>query len=172
MEKYRKQILSIAFIIMILEFGSSWLDLVVISYISKAANIVFFVYIVFSLIYMIANSKQVNAKVILESINGYLLLGFVFTLMITAAMLYDPNSFKFPEDFTIVAYGHVNNFSNYLYYGLVTLSTLGYGDIVPTMPFSKSIAVLTSIGGQLYIAIIIAMLVGKYASQNNDHQVY
>jgi hypothetical protein len=38
------------------------------------------------------------------------------------------------------------------------------------MPFSKSLAILTSISGQLYIAIIIAMLVGKFASQKNEEQ--
>jgi hypothetical protein len=85
-------------------------------------------------------------------------------------MLYDSNAFEFPVDLTIDANDQVDNFSTYLYYGLVTLSTLGYGDIVPTMPFSKSLAILTSISGQLYIAIIIAMLVGKFASQKNEEQ--
>lgn len=164
MDRYRKQMIVIAIVIMVLELGSSWLELDTISFLSKALNIVFFVYIVLNLIYMIASSKTVNAKVILESINGYLLLGFVFTLLITIAMLYDPTSFRFPDE-SIMDPDQVNNFNNYLYYGLVTLSTLGYGDIVPTQPYSKSLAVFTSIVGQLYIAIIIAMLVGKYAGQ-------
>ncbi len=167
MEKHRKHILFVAIIAMLLEIGSTWLDIAIISFLSRALNIVFFVYIVFNFIFTIARSKKVNAKVILESINGYLLLGLVFTLMIAISMLYDPGSFKFPEE-TLLYSEQVNNFSNYLYYGLVTLSTLGYGDVVPTMPFSKSMAVLTSIAGQLYIAIIIAMLVGKYASQKNE----
>ena len=170
MDKYRKQILFTAFVLMILELGSTWMNLTILSYISKALNIVFFVYIVFNLIYMIANSKKVNTKVILDSINGYLLLGFVFSLMLAVAMLYDSNAFKFPEGLILDTNNQVDSFSVYLYYGLVTLSTLGYGDIVPTMPFSKSLAILTSISGQLYIAIIIAMLVGKFASQKNNEQ--
>jgi hypothetical protein len=164
MDKFRKQVIVIAVAIMVLEFVSSWLDLPVIIFVSKAANIVFFIYIVFNLIYMIARSRIVNTKVILESINGYLLLGLVFTLLITIAMRYDPTSFNFPDD-SLVASDQIDNFTNFLYYGLVTLTTLGYGDIVPTQPFSRSLATLTSITGQLYIAIIIAMLVGKYAGQ-------
>ena len=167
MEKYRKQILIIAFVVMVLEMGSSWLEMPIINWVSEILNVVFFIYIVANFIAMIARSKTVNSKVILESINGYLLLGFVFSLLIAIAMRYDPGAFKFPEE-TALFPVQVNNFSNYMYYGLVTLSTLGYGDIVPTQPFSKSLATLTSIAGQLYIAIIIAMLVGKYASKQND----
>lgn len=167
MEKRRKQILVIAFVVMILEIGSSWLKMPIINWVSKILNVLFFIYIVANFIYMIARSKTVNAKVILESINGYLLLGLVFSLLIATAMLFDPGSYKFPEE-TVLFPHQVNNFSNYMYYGLITLSTLGYGDIVPTLPFSKSLATLTSVAGQLYIAIIIAMLVGKYAGQRND----
>jgi voltage-gated potassium channel Kch len=167
MDKHRKQILIIAGVVMILEIGSSLLDMSLINLISKILNVIFFIYIVSNFISMIARSKKVNAKVILESINGYLLLGFVFSLLIAIAMQYDAGAFRFPEE-TVLFPVQVNNFSNYLYYSLVTLSTLGYGDIVPAMPFSKSLSVLTSITGQLYIAIIIAMLVGKYAAQQND----
>jgi len=167
MDKHRRRILVIALVAMVLEMGSSWLDMSILNWISKILNILFFIYIVANFISIIARSKTVNTKVILESINGYLLLGFVFSLLITIAMLYDPMAFKFPEE-TILYDHQVNNFSNYMYYGLVTLSTLGYGDILPTLPFSKSLATLTSITGQLYIAIIIAMLVGKYAGQKKD----
>ena len=51
-----------------------------------------------------------------------------------------------------------------LYYTFMTFTTTGYGDIAPTHPISKSLAVLISVVGQLYVAVVIAMLVGKYAS--------
>jgi hypothetical protein len=50
----------------------------------------------------------------------------------------------------------------------VTLNTLGYGEITPTVPFAKSISILISTSGQIYIAVIIAMLVGKYAGSQKD----
>ena len=167
MDRHRKQILVIALVVMVLEMGSSWLEMSLLHWVSIIFNVIFFIYIVTNFISMIARSKEVNAKVILESINGYLLLGFVFSLLIAISMRYDPGAFRFPDE-TVLFPHQVNNFSNYMYYGLVTLSTLGYGDIVPALPFSKSLATLTSIAGQLYIAIIIAMLVGKYAARRND----
>jgi hypothetical protein len=162
-KKRRKHVVAIALFIVALELLSSLLEMRLLNWTSKIINIIFFVFIVFNFITMIARSKTVTANVILESINGYLMLGLVFALMIAIAMLYDPNSFHFPQP--IVEPGGGYNFYNYIYYGMVTLSTLGYGDIVPLLPFSKSLATLTSIAGQLYIAIIIAMLVGKYSAK-------
>ncbi|MFW5706197.1 MAG: ion channel [Bacteroidota bacterium] len=45
------------------------------------------------------------------------------------------------------------------------MSTVGYGDIVPGTPIARSLATFISISGQLYIAIIIALLVGKFSGR-------
>ena len=48
------------------------------------------------------------------------------------------------------------------YFSFVTLTTLGYGDISPRIPLAGSLAYLEAIIGQLYIAILIAGLVGAH----------
>ena len=50
--------------------------------------------------------------------------------------------------------------STAIYYSFVTLATLGYGDIVPKTEVARGLAVLEAVGGQLYIAVTIARLVG------------
>ncbi len=52
-----------------------------------------------------------------------------------------------------------------LYYSFVTMTTLGYGEILPVTDQARAITILLSILGPMYVAILIAMLVGKYASQ-------
>jgi hypothetical protein len=47
-----------------------------------------------------------------------------------------------------------------IYYSFITLATLGYGDIVPRTEVARGIAVLEAIGGQLYVAVLVAKLVG------------
>ena len=49
------------------------------------------------------------------------------------------------------------------------MTTVGYGDLLPVAPFARSLATLIAITGQLYLGIIVAMLVGKYASQRKDN---
>ena len=51
---------------------------------------------------------------------------------------------------------------NLLYYSFVTLTTLGYGDITPIHPVARTLAYLEAVIGQLYIAVLIASLVGRY----------
>jgi voltage-gated potassium channel len=50
-----------------------------------------------------------------------------------------------------------------VYFSFVTLSTLGYGDIVPVSPVARGLAVGEAILGQLYLAVLVARLVGGYA---------
>lgn len=163
-EKYRKSFLTIAVILMALLWISTPDNLPVLDVISKFLAILFFCLVVASFIMMISRSKEVNAKVILESINGYLLLGLMFTMLVALVMYFNPESFSFPQGFQD---GNIPqaNVSNYIYFTLVTMSTLGYGDVLPTTPAARSLATFISISGQLYIAIIIAMLVGKFASR-------
>ncbi|WP_420422025.1 potassium channel family protein [Simkania sp.] len=55
-------------------------------------------------------------------------------------------------------------FENLLYYSFVTLTTLGYGDIIPLFPGAKFLSIIEAITGQLYIATVIARLLGLYLS--------
>jgi hypothetical protein len=51
------------------------------------------------------------------------------------------------------------------YYSLVTLTTLGYGDIKPVTPLAQAFAALEAVMGQLYLAVLIARLVGLLATR-------
>jgi voltage-gated potassium channel len=51
-----------------------------------------------------------------------------------------------------------------IYYSFVTLSTLGYGDIVPRSEVARGLAIMEAIAGQLYLAVMIARLVSLYVS--------
>ena len=84
-----------------------------------------------------------------------MLLGLVSSLLFSITETISPNSFAISDQFG-------EGFYNYVYYSFVTLTTLGYGDITPITHQGKAISFTIAITGQLYIAIVIAMLVGKY----------
>jgi len=151
---------SVAIIALITEWVAFWADMPVLNFISSLTNIVFFQIIVVKLIIQIAKSNKSDAGIIFESINGYLMMGLMFTTWVAVAMLYDPGSFTFATDDPTVF--------DYTYFTFVTLTTLGYGEITPTLPFAKSLSILIGTCGQIYVAVIIAMLVGKYAGNQKD----
>ena len=58
--------------------------------------------------------------------------------------------------------------SNLLYFSLVTLATVGYGDILPVSETARTLAVIEATVGQFYIAVIVAVFVGMYATQRRE----
>lgn len=160
LDKKRTAMVYIALVAFLTEWISNWIALPILRYISLFTNIVFFQYIVIRMIIQIAKSKKADAGTIFESINGYLMMGLMFTTWVGVAMFYDPTAFNFPTNDP--------NARDFAYFTFVTMTTLGYGDISPQLPFARAIAILISTAGQIYIAVIIAMLVGKYAGQANE----
>jgi hypothetical protein len=112
------------------------------------------------LIIHVAVSKDVNANIIFSAINGYLLLGIIggISLALLDALTNTP----------ILSNVQPNTLADKMYFSFVTLTTLGYGDLTPISHGSRVIASLLAVIGQLYIAILIAMLVGKFL--NNPKQ--
>jgi voltage-gated potassium channel Kch len=66
-----------------------------------------------------------------------------------------------PGAFVILAtqQGGLAEVATMIYFSLTTLTTTGYGDIVPVDPFARSLANLESVAGQFYLAITVARLV-------------
>jgi hypothetical protein len=86
----------------------------------------------------------------------YLLLGLIWTLAYQLLERFSPGSLLLPPEHRLpdVVIDH-----SLAYYSYVTLTTLGYGDIVPIRPFARTLAIMEALVGQLYPAILIGRLV-------------
>ncbi len=125
--------------------------------ISSSLIIIIFSFIVIKLIGQIARSRNVTLSVIIYAINGYLLIGLALAAFVSVLVSFDPNAFNLASTDNPVV-------SDFVYYTFVTMTTLGYGDISPIIPAAKALAIFISITGQMYVAILIALLVGKYSA--------
>ena len=117
--------------------------------------VTFFNFVAFYLIKFMKKSANVNLNVIFTAINIYLLFGIISGSLAFLFYKVLPDAYSFPAHIT------EPNFVNFNYYSFITMSTVGYGDITPKLPQTQTLAYLTAIAGQLYVAIIIAFLVGK-----------
>jgi hypothetical protein len=151
---------------LLVQWLSGIFNLQVLLSISKGFNVIFFLVIVVSLIRQIATARNVSAKVILDSFVGYLLLGLIFSIFVAFIMQHDQNAFSSQKTSETETQESFNR-SVPLYFSFVTLATLGYGDIVPLKPYTRSLATLITITVQFYIAIIVALLVGKFSARQN-----
>ncbi|MCX6247349.1 MAG: ion channel [Bacteroidetes bacterium] len=168
LEKKRLYVYFLSLIALVVGWISTLNDWTIIADISRALNVIFFFLVVFSLIRQIATARIVTAKVILEAISGYILLGILFAVVIAGITQQDPGAFNITQHGSGTEVP-ADILGQSMYFAFVTLATLGYGDIVPLEPYSRALTTFICISGQLYIAIIIAVLVGKYASRREHN---
>jgi voltage-gated potassium channel Kch len=55
-----------------------------------------------------------------------------------------------------------------LYFSFVTLTTVGYGDVLPLSVLGKRLAIVEAAMGSIYMAVIVAMIVGRYMSMQPE----
>lgn len=130
------------------------------------ANTLFFILVTMALVAHVARAKTADGSTILAAINSYLLIGLSGSLLLLIIFFIAPASFNQISPDTAT-------FSSFLYFGFVTLTTLGYGDISPATPLARSLATFLALFGQLYLVIIMAMIIGKYlntAGESNNSE--
>ena len=54
-------------------------------------------------------------------------------------------------------------FAEINYFAFVCLTTVGFGDINPALPLARMLSVVTSIAGPLYLAVVMGVLIGRFA---------
>jgi len=133
--------------------------------ISDGLNGLFFLFAFYRLLRQVAASKLVTAKVLMQSVSGYLILGLLFSMAVSRLEFLQPGAFSCPADEN----GSFQaKFYDQLYFSFITMGTVGYGDLLPKTPFAKSLSTLIGVSGQLYVAIIISMLIGKFSSVQSN----
>jgi len=108
-------------------------------------------------------AAAVTADTIAGAVCFYLLLGVVWAIIYALIELAHPGSFL-DRGRPVGAAGQHALVPELLYLSLVTLSTLGYGDVLPVTRQARMLAALEGILGPLYLAVLIARLVGLKAS--------
>jgi voltage-gated potassium channel Kch len=93
-------------------------------------------------------------------LSAYLLAGIFFGVFYWVLEYTWPGSLAIPGE---GVQSHVS-LPVAIYYSFVTLTTLGYGDVVPRSEVMRGLAILEAVAGQLYLAVMIARLVSLYAA--------
>jgi hypothetical protein len=122
----------------------------------------FFGLCVFSLFSYLKNSRTIGNAHLYTAVSIYLLIGMAWLALYSAIDVLHPGVFLQSPAAT------TDRQTELLYFSLVTLSTIGYGDIVPLQGEARILAALEGIVGVLYIAITVALLVSSYQQQSSS----
>lgn len=113
--------------------------------------------------------QQVTFDIILGGACVYMILGLIWANLYTLLAFVQPNAFSGQAVQAELLREQSKWFSadnaDLIYFSFTTLSTLGYGDIVPTSHATRSLAALEAILGQLYLTVLVARLVGLHIAR-------
>lgn len=132
--------------------------------------ILFFARVIFVMAQHVFFSPRVRtADRLYGAVSIYLLISAFFGSMYTLTSLILPNAFSCSLNLCGGDVGlYLRNGGN-LYFSMTTLTTLGYGDITPIHPFTGMLCTLEALIGQMYVAVVVARLVGLHLMEQ-QHQ--
>jgi hypothetical protein len=93
---------------------------------------------------------------IVAGISGYLILAWLWGNLYQFVDRFMDNGFRTPE-----GVGHLADNGAALYYSVVTITTLGYGDITPVNPWMSMLSSLEAICGTLFLGVFIASMISR-----------
>jgi Ion channel len=156
-----------AIVIVVFAVAVSWVNRVLnlppLTLVGNMLNALFLAFTTIVILIYLFREREVSADVIMGGICVYLLMGLMWAFVFTILESVQPGSFNMPE-----AFGP--GLSSFSYYSFVTITTLGYGDVTPVSNPARSLALLEAISGHLYIAILIARLVGIHIAQTFENR--
>jgi hypothetical protein len=129
------------------------------------AIVVFLSYAVFAILRRIFEERTVRADHLMGTVCGYLLAGAAWGNAYSAIAIVSPESFRIaPEIVATITTDHDRAVA-FNYFSLSTLTSAGFGDILPTAAPATTLTWLEATFGQFYIALVVAQLVGLRLAQ-------
>ena len=146
--------------ILLFSLISAWLDSAGFDQVYLLLLLSFFISTVLRTAKQVLFTGDIDGNKILGAICIYLLMGLIWAVLYTLLQLNLSTAFN--------GISNSNSwfalFPEFIYFSFVTITTLGFGDVAPTLPLARFLVYLEAIIGQLYLAILVASLVGSHLS--------
>jgi len=162
---HRKITVVISLILGLPWFILTWINILILP-LSSTLNLIAIVFIILFLAYTaivilsyILKSTEVSRDILYGAISIYFLIGGTFSTIYMLLEAVKPGSI-------INNISGVVTTSDLLYFSYITLTTLGYGEIIPVNTYARSLAIIEAIIGVMYIAILISRMVGLFIAKS------
>ena len=129
----------------------------------------FFFLLIYVLLSQVFRDGPVTAHRIRGAIAVYVLIGITWALIYRLIELVIPGAFSFPQSLAAHPDEHAYQ-SSLTYFSFVTMTTLGYGDILPVSPLARVLVIFEALIGQLYPATLLARLVSLEIASRQGSQ--
>lgn len=118
----------------------------------------------------VLSHPQITRDTVVGAVCGYLLIAFIFGSLYAALMTIDPGAFSGAGIESVS--GKLDQIGpkswTMIYFSFTTLTTLGFGDVLPVLPMARSLTVMEVLAGQLYLGAFVARLVGGLTAPSSN----
>jgi len=155
----------VAFLIVTLHLMAVYQHTTTLFVMYQSALMVFYIFTIVELYHVIIRSSVVDRNIVFAALSIYLLLGVAYANAYSLIYAFQPGAFAFTHQ---LLQDQLINHNDLIYYSFTTLTTVGYGDIVPTTYHARSVVILEEITGVLYLAVLVARLVAGMKESSSD----
>ena len=122
--------------------------------------ILFFTFIFWEVLKFLIRPGYINLDIISASACGYFLLIEISTFLMQTMYYHNPGSFKGVDGSALAA-----TFIDLVYFSSITLTSIGFGDILPNGHTTKLVTAFFGIAGQFYSVVLVGILISKFSSK-------
>jgi hypothetical protein len=129
----------------------------------EAAFTAFYAFLTISVFVGVMRKREINRDTLYGIVCVYLLIGVTFGTLYDFVETIHPGSFQ-------LHVGEVDGslgWRKLIFFSFMTLTTIGYGDITPVTTQAQSLALIEGTTGVLYVAVLIARIVGMYSRRDS-----
>ncbi len=130
---------------------------------SMILGLVFMTFMTGVFIWSIVSDLSVTTDTLAGAVSAYMLMGITFGIAYSLIDHLVPGAFRD----TIEPGKHLTQ-SEFTFFSFVTMTTVGYGDIVPWDAHARSVAMIEAVIGIMYPAVLIGRLVGLHGSRRSN----
>lgn len=121
-------------------------------------GLLFFFLMTYACFTFMIHDKKITITTLFGAMCSYLFIGLSFTYIYMLIINLDPMAFSG------IDIAHANLENELIYYSFVTLTTLGYGDIIPDHSIAQTVSWIEAYTGQVFLTVVMAFLVGRFLS--------
>ncbi|MCB2185948.1 MAG: hypothetical protein KQJ78_05985 [Deltaproteobacteria bacterium] len=144
-------------------FVLSWVNVLTdyhqLAHLGQVFWLFFLIFLIKTFLKQIVTADRVDLDLIWAAVSTYLLLALAWGLLFSLLDHFSPEAFL----------GEPTS-ADFIYFSFVTLTTLGYGDIVPVSPEARALAMVEAVNGVLYTGVFIAGLVSGAQGKPLDRE--
>jgi hypothetical protein len=127
-----------------------------------AGRALFMILVAVTILFDLFRSPKVTGDSLAGAVCIYLMIALIWGHLFLLVEFLVPGSFSFTHGDKAIALWLAREFYPFYYFSLITMTTVGFGDMLPLTTAARTLTTLEAIIGQVYLTILVARLVGMY----------